>query len=49
MCGIAGYLEREVSGLGRNEILNQAAGAIHHRGPNDGEVWFDTTTGVGFD
>jgi asparagine synthetase B (glutamine-hydrolysing) len=47
MCGTAGYLEREVSGLDRNEVLIRVAGVIHPRGPNDGEIWFDAITSVG--
>ncbi len=47
MCGIAGYLDTRSSESDWTTNLTHMAGAIHHRGPDDGGIWFDAAAGIG--
>ncbi len=48
MCGIAGIWNNKISSdeiyFGLHSMIN----VIQHRGPDDGDVWFDKTTRLGF-
>lgn len=48
MCGITGFLEGKSTGNGVRERLLLMSCKLTHRGPDDGDVWFDSATGVGF-
>lgn len=45
MCGIAGIFSNRAPDLA---VLNQMAQAIVHRGPDDGGIWTDAESGIGF-
>ena len=47
MCGLAGFLDRDVNRAGE-DILRAMANRIAHRGPDDDGVWLDAEAGVGF-
>jgi asparagine synthase (glutamine-hydrolysing) len=47
MCGIVGYLDNRASETDWTSHLTRMAGAIRHRGPDDGGIWFDAAAGVG--
>jgi asparagine synthase (glutamine-hydrolysing) len=48
MCGLAGFLIKG-RGPGDPSAILQAMGrAIRHRGPDDGDQWFDPEAGIGF-
>ncbi len=44
MCGLAGYL---TSGSTDAALLRRMAGAVVHRGPDDGGIWCDAEAGIG--
>lgn len=44
MCGLAGIL---TAGAVREEHLDQMAGAVRHRGPDDQGIWLDSSAGIG--
>lgn len=47
MCGIAGWIRR--AGVDREEALGigeQMSGQLHHRGPDDAGIWYDSEAGV---
>lgn len=46
MCGIAGFLSGNFTSS-FEDSLNQMAGALHHRGPDDHGHWSDTNSGIG--
>ncbi|MBI1920108.1 MAG: asparagine synthase (glutamine-hydrolyzing) [Geobacter sp.] len=47
MCGIAGFIDESSSGYDWCMRLSEMSGKLAHRGPDDGDVWFDPATGVG--
>ncbi|MEP3475811.1 MAG: asparagine synthase (glutamine-hydrolyzing) [Hyphomicrobiales bacterium] len=46
MCGIAGFLSENFESSFEDN-LNQMAGTLHHRGPDDQGQWSDTNSGIG--
>ena len=47
MCGFAGFLSNQPSGLGSlKAVATQMANAISHRGPDDAGAWADAQAGV---
>ena len=47
MCGFAGFLSSQPSGLGSLEaIATQMAKAIEHRGPDDSGAWAQAQAGI---
>jgi asparagine synthase (glutamine-hydrolysing) len=48
MCGIAGYFERHAdrSAEELSLVAREMGDCLRHRGPDDGDVWVDPTTGV---
>lgn len=49
MCGLTGFIDasRDKSGDELATIARRMAGAVHHRGPDDGGVWVDPAAGIG--
>jgi len=47
MCGLAGFLDRDVDRSGE-DVLRRMATRIAHRGPDDDGVWLDAENGIGF-
>ncbi len=47
MCGLAGFLDRNVDRSGE-DVLVAMANRIAHRGPDDSGIWLDAEAGVGF-
>jgi asparagine synthase (glutamine-hydrolysing) len=50
MCGIAGFMDRKRrrSDADSVEIARDMAGALFHRGPDDGGAWSDASAGIAF-
>lgn len=48
MCGIAGIWSNKMSSDAIYFGLHSMINAIRHRGPDDGDVWFDKNTRLGF-
>jgi asparagine synthase (glutamine-hydrolysing) len=46
MCGIAGFLSGNFTSSFEDN-LEQMAGTLHHRGPDDQGQWSDTNSGIG--
>lgn len=46
MCGIAGFLDRTLSGTSAADLLRRMAYAIQHRGPDDEGFWLDAEPGI---
>lgn len=45
MCGIAG-LTRNLCKIGPEKVLSDMNNAMHHRGPDDGDIYFDEGVGL---
>lgn len=48
MCGIAGFWQIKRSSEHPIETLNRMGAALKHRGPNDGGIFHDDASGIGF-
>jgi asparagine synthase (glutamine-hydrolysing) len=50
VCGIAGFLERGLTGIGSDaeHVVGAMADALTHRGPDDRGTWVDREAGVAF-
>ncbi|MBU1229153.1 MAG: asparagine synthase (glutamine-hydrolyzing) [Proteobacteria bacterium] len=46
MCGIAGILSPD-AGPGQQGLLRRMTDTLHHRGPDDSDLWLDEATGLG--
>jgi asparagine synthase (glutamine-hydrolysing) len=48
MCGLAGFLDRsgDSGAADLRAIVTRMAGALHHRGPDDGGAWVDAAAGI---
>ena len=47
MCGFAGFLSNQPSGLGGLEaVATQMAKVIEHRGPDDSGAWAEAQAGI---
>ncbi len=47
MCGIAGFIQKEIVSSRSEQVLNAMADQITHRGPDSNGIWFDEKTGIG--
>jgi asparagine synthase (glutamine-hydrolysing) len=48
MCGIAGILEHQPTGINQNKFLHWALKSMHHRGPDSNGIWNNETYHTGF-
>ena len=48
MCGIAGFIQTQLTQTDAENTLRQMAKRLLHRGPDSQGVYFDNTTGLGF-
>ncbi len=48
MCGLVGVLGGRHASAEMRPLLERMAGAIRHRGPDDGGVWIDEARAIGF-
>ena len=48
MCGLVGVLGGRHATIEMRPLLERMAGAIRHRGPDDGGVWIDEERAIGF-
>ena len=46
MCGIAGFINPSLKTDESSSILETMLKTIHHRGPDDGGMWFDSISGL---
>ncbi|MBV2127799.1 asparagine synthase (glutamine-hydrolyzing) [Arsukibacterium indicum] len=47
MCGFTGFFQNKVFPANAEHILQQMGEAIHTRGPDSSDVWFDADAGIG--
>ncbi|TLY36063.1 MAG: asparagine synthetase B, partial [Nitrospirae bacterium] len=46
MCGIVGIVNLDASGI-KKDMLESMTRVLHHRGPDDGGLYFDRNIGLG--
>lgn len=47
MCGITGFLLKNNKILEPEQVLVKMTSTLHHRGPDDQGIWFDSNSGIG--
>ena len=47
MCGIVGLLQPHALGGDARAVLRSMTYRLHHRGPDDSDVWLDERAGLG--
>ncbi|MDQ3715711.1 MAG: asparagine synthetase B, partial [Actinomycetota bacterium] len=48
MCGLVGFLSFDGQAKARLDDVTEALGCLHHRGPDDRDVWSDDNVVLGF-
>ena len=47
MCGLTGFLQNSIHKSTALNVLESMLKPLHHRGPDDGGVWYDENAGIG--